>query len=718
MVKQANSMVRQRWDATRRVTGFDLGTASVQSHRTGKNVVRAAFALALVLLSCARIAAQQDAPSDVVRHVTINWAKVDGATGYRVLVRPLGGDVTLDRRTTATSMIVVLPPGTYQVRVVSFNLFGQAASVSSWHNIDVVRVYVPVVSFVSPTVLYAGLDNVHETIDGRRYLPETTVALTRGGRVVAAGTIDALRDDQIQVRFDLKEVPPGKYDLRLANPENLVLVVPNAVEVRPRIQPGLEATSIHSGYNDRTYRAVAIRGSGFVEGTGFFLERDDERIELPNVRIKSSKQASADFDLGSATPGRYDLVAANPGGKSTRLKGALEVLNITTPVFESMTPNAFTIGESAGDFTLRAKELIPDTQVFLREGRRLYPTVSLGPPTSSPGEAAAPASGSSAGGNATEVRQFSLDLTSTPPGRYDLVIANSQLLQTIVSGAVTVRPKPIPRLTASSITHAYDTLAYPGIVLEGVNLKSSYGIELKRGDVARNLESRFISPSRMSVDIDFRGMAPGTYSVLVESSGRVVASLPGGIVVTTPHQRFVHPTKPMVMLGYPYGLVLSRSFANSVSISTIGGRLIADFPLGGRFFPKIPGLRDLGIGLTAQFSLYDDAATGAVSGATSTIDMTRPGMELVYRTPFNFPLNGFLSAGYGMTVSGFQSKSKDATVSGSSLDFYYDLGAGAELDLGKRVVLEGGLDWVRVLYAVTNLDVIELYLRGGIRLGR
>lgn len=730
-MKQAQSMGRRRSVSSTRGESSASSSTPAHARRNGTTAVGALIGVAFAVLACTQAAAQQvsttsgtNAPSRsaVVRHVTIKWAKVGGAIGYRILVRPLGGDVTIDERSTSTSIEVVLRPGTYQVRVISFNIFDKPASVSQWHNIDVIHVYKPTVTGLSPKVLYSGLKDVHETVDGHHYLPETVAALTHDGRIVTKGVIDRFRDDQLQMHFDLEKVAPGKYDLRLTNPEHLVLVMPNAIVVRPRIQPRLDAISLHSGYNDRAYRDITVTGGGFLGGTSFFLDRRGHRIEVPNVTIRSSKKATVELDLGSATPGHYDLVAANPGGKVARLRAAVEVLNIRSPVFESMSPRSFTIGESTGAFALRAKDLIPDSQVFLRRGGQLIPTVALGQQSlpSSPGGGGAGAvpSGTPAAAGSGNGRQFQIQLTSTPPGRYDLVIANSQLLRTVVTGAVTIKPKPIPRLTGASITHAYDTLEYKGIILKGANLKPTYGVVLKRGNAARDLVSKFISPNRMSVNIDFRGMSPGTYSVLVQSSGRVVASLPGGISVTTPHQNFIHPTRLRVMIEYPYGLVLSPSFANSVSISTIAGLIVGDFPLGATFFPKIPAIRDMGIGLRVGYSLYDQAATGAAGGTTSTINMARPGMDLYYRTPFNFPLNGYVSVGYGLSLSGFQSSSQSASVSGWSLDFYYRLGAGAELDLGKRIVFEGGVDWLRVLYAVTNLDVLELYLRGGIRLGK
>lgn len=665
--------------------------------------------LLFAVITVGRLFAQQSSPespapasssseSAPVRHVTISWQKITGAIHYEVLIRPLGGDVTIDRKTDATSVVEVLPPGTYQVRVVSFNIFDKPATLSPWRTLEVVRVYKPEVDRLIPKVFYSGLASESLIVEGKFFLPETTVDLMRDGKVVAHGRIDKVRDVQLGMHFDLAEVPPGSYDLRLTNPENLVLVMKGAIEVRNRIQPLLTSISLSHGYNDRVYRGVAVSGGGFSNDTSFFLEKGRTRIDIPSVIVRSESRAVMDIDLGSAAPGEYRLVAANPGGLQAQIEGAVTVENITTPKFVSMSPKIFTIGRDSGLFKLTALHMIPEAQVYLQKGDTLIPTQSF-------------AGGSSAGAT----RDFRIDLRTVAPGTYALLIQNSQLLTALVPDVVTIKPRPIPSLTHSSLTRAFNTLAYRNVVLRGQNLLPAYRVVLKRGTVQHDLVTRYVSSGQLDVDADFRGMAPGNYEVLVQNSGRVVASLPGGITVVVPPHRYVHPTSYKLLIGYPYQLVLTQSFADTVASSYAGGDFIAAFPVGVKFFPKTPGVRDMGLEIELGYSQFVDTSSGASSRAS--LGITKTGFNLYYRTPFKFPLNGIARLGYGITLSGYSVPTLSGTSTGSSFDFYYDLGLGGELDVGKTLAFEAGVTWTRILYATVNLDSLAFVVRGGVRLG-
>jgi len=558
------------------------------------------------------------------RHIVVSWKKVGGAIRYEVLIRPLGGDIIIDRDTQETSIHAVLPPGTYQVRVISYNLFNKPASQSVWRYLDVIQVFTPVVNEFAPKVLYSGVAFTPFAIDGANYLTETTVDLLHDGKVVAEAMVDEVADKRLAAHFDLTSVAPGRYDLRIGNPENLSLLLPGAVEVRPRIQPGLSSISLSQGYNDRIYRQVAVRGVGFIEGTTFFLKSSDRRIDIPSARVLSGTEASIDINLGDAAPGVYDLVVADPGGLSATLARAMTVQNITTPKFVSMSPTTFTIGQSDGNFVLRANDLIPEARVFLKQKGIVVPVLPAGYAAARNLIGTKIAAGPLKGGAAppaVQERALRIDLTRIVPGRYDLVIENSLDLTTVVSGLVSVNPEPPPR--------------------------------------------------------------------------------------------FIHPTSIKITAGYPYALVLSPSFANAVTGSLVGGDLDAAFPLGAKFFPRIPGIRDMGIELEVGDSLYSNLASG---GATS-LNLSAVGTNLYYRTPFRYPLNAVLRAGYGFTYSLFNLSTAHQSASGGSMDSYVKLGTAAELDIGKLITFEAGAEWMRVLYANANFDSLRLFVRGGVRLG-
>ena len=674
------------------------------------------LAIALFLLCSGQLSAQQSGTqgqetSSPVRRVTVSWGEVSGASGYEVLIRPLGGDVTVDQRTDKTSVIVALRPGTYQVRVVTFNIFKKPASESPWRNLDVVQVSRPRVTRVVPQTLYSGVPSASLTIDGSHYLPETTVEIIDKGRTVATPHIDRIMDNQLSTHVDLRSVPPGKYDLKIVNPENVSVVVHDALEVLRRTKPSLTSLSISYGYNDRVYRAVTVKGGGFSNNTAFFLQSKKSRIDIPGVVVESPSTARVDLNLSNAVPGAYSLVAANPGGLTATMLHALSVDKIALPRFEHMSPSSFTIGRSKGTFELAAKDMIPQTQVFLRKGGSLIPVEALPPAASS--ESAQP-------GSSTEVKRFRIYLSTVAPGTYDLVIKNSQYLGTTVNGLVRIRPEPVPSLTSSSITHAYDTMAYTNVVLKGEHLESRYQVALKFGGVQHDLVTRFVSSSELEVDADFRGMAPGRYTLVVQDpSGTTVASLPGGINVTPPPPPppplFVHQAYYTILAGYAYQLQQSQIFSGSVGNSEKGGDFSSAVPLGAKFFPGAPIIRDAGLELDAAYSYFASPPTG--SSVTVGLGLTDIGLGLYYRSPFNFPLNAVLRAGYGISFTKYQVSGSLINSTGTSTDFYYRFGAGLQLDLGKYVVIEAGAKWTRTLYPVASLDALGFVVRGGVRLG-
>ncbi len=296
----------------------------------------------------------------------------------------------------------------------------------------------------------------------------------------------------------------------------------------------------------------------------------------------------------------------------------MKVENITIPQFVSMSPTTFTLGESSGEFVLRARELIPEARIFLKRSNALIPILPAGTLTAEAGKK--PVGGASTP-SAVQTLSLRADLRTITPGRYDLVIENSLNLTTVVSGLVSVNPEP--------------------------------------------------------------------------------------------PKRFLHPSSIKVTAGYPYVLSLSPSFANAVTGSMLGGDVDAAIPLGVRFFPHVPGIRDMGIEIEVGDSYYTNLGGG---GATS-LNLSTVGTNLYYRTPFNFPLNAVVRAGYGLSYSLFRLSTAQQSASGSSMDFYVKAGTGAELDLGKLITFELGAEWMRVLYASANLDSLRLYLRGGVRLG-
>lgn len=507
-----------------------------------------------------------------VRHLVVSWKQVSGAIRYQVLIRPLGGDISIDRSTTATSIHVVLKPGTYQVRVISYNIFDKPASETEWHYLEVIEVFRPEVSKFAPKVLYSGLPSATFDIDGNNFLAETSVELLHDGTVVARAVVDEVAKRRLVTHFNLTAVPPGRYDLRLGNPEHLTLLLHSAVEVRPRIQPGLSSLGIPSGYNDRIYRQVGVSGTGFIAGTTFFLEQGGRRIDIPSARLLTATKASLDINLGDAAPGVYALVVANPGGLSARLPHALTVERITTPKFVSMTPSTFVLGKSSGSFVLRARDLIPEAQVYWQRKGSLLPALPNGAEGGSAARAGGKGTAEPGGSRAIETMKLRVDLSHLRPGRYDLVIKNSLSLTTVVPGVVEVKPTPPPRFIHPRWIEV--TVGYPFI----------YGL----------------SPS-------FEDAVTGS-----DAGGDVAASFPLGVMFF-PHTPFARDLSLELELGDSYYTNLTGGGGTSLNLTTLGTSILYRSPF--RF--PINALVRVGYGLS--YSLFH-LSTPAQTANGSSMD--------------------------------------------------------------------------------------------------
>jgi len=116
-----------------------------------------------------------------------------------------------------------------------------------------------------------------------------------------------------------------------------------------------------SGYNTGTINITNLAGSGFLPGSTVTLSRTGESdVAATNVTVVNGTTITCTFNLTGLRTGLWDVVVTDPGGPSSRLPGAFNVLTHATLSLAVNDPNPF--DPAAGPTTI-LYQLAQDTDV-------------------------------------------------------------------------------------------------------------------------------------------------------------------------------------------------------------------------------------------------------------------------------------------------------------------------------------------------------------------
>jgi hypothetical protein len=85
--------------------------------------------------------------------VTINWAPVEGAGGYRLEIQDSQGKPALSQLLREPGLSTELPAGTYRVKIASLNRFGQEDSSTPWMKLTATKIPTPEVVSADPSTV-------------------------------------------------------------------------------------------------------------------------------------------------------------------------------------------------------------------------------------------------------------------------------------------------------------------------------------------------------------------------------------------------------------------------------------------------------------------------------------------------------------------------------------------------------------------------------------
>ena len=161
----------------------------------------------------------------------IEWKSNANALEYRVEVQNTATGKSQTIKTDKTSTEVSLAPGKYRYRVTAYDFLGKEASVSSWTNFEVFKANTPKIKNVEKKVIIpkdstsVGIDvAINDVNSASKFelvndgLEGTFPASDRSKMQTGASETDSV------THLYFKDVPPGKWRLRVTNPSGFVSV--------------------------------------------------------------------------------------------------------------------------------------------------------------------------------------------------------------------------------------------------------------------------------------------------------------------------------------------------------------------------------------------------------------------------------------------------------------------------------------------------------------
>jgi hypothetical protein len=192
----------------------------------------------LVLGAAAFLGAQERTDPDVVGQ-DFAWAPVDGALRYELEV---ADDHGLERQRWSTEVprwTTHLPPGTYQYRVVVYNLLDEPEVSTPWQGIRVARAEVPEVQTLDPATVYLESPPYRFRVVGRDLQPGATFTLTplddpdSGEPPVSVGQ-EVAREGTTAVVIEVpgQALSFGRYRVTVRNPGGIRRDSPVVLQVK------------------------------------------------------------------------------------------------------------------------------------------------------------------------------------------------------------------------------------------------------------------------------------------------------------------------------------------------------------------------------------------------------------------------------------------------------------------------------------------------------
>lgn len=198
----------------------------------------------------------------------------------------------------------------------------------------------PTVTSITPSAGAEGGSVTITDLAGTGFQPGATVALERAGYADIALSVTSTTATKITGSFDLTDAAPGKWTVRVTNPDFGTARLTNGFTVTGS-SPAITSVSPSSMIQGRS-GTVTVNGSGFAAGTSLSVSGAGITVGATTVNAART-QLTATFTIAADAPGgERDVTATNTDAQTSTCTACFSVVN--TPVVTGIAPSSLAQG--------------------------------------------------------------------------------------------------------------------------------------------------------------------------------------------------------------------------------------------------------------------------------------------------------------------------------------------------------------------------------------
>ena len=251
----------------------------------------------ILFLTVLLIFAVLPAFSDETFFQKIEWKSNANALEYKVEIQNVASGksqfITTDKNSTEISLV----PGKYRYRVFAYDFLGKEASVSSWTNFDVFKASKPKITDVEKKVkIPKDSDSISINVDISDVNADSKFELVNES---LQGAVDASEKSTLRTgsetdsvtKLDFKDVPPGKWRLKVTNASGLSSLS-DVIEIDGGKMAGItdeELQKIKEQAEKDKNAALAEAEKNFDEERKAF-EEERKRFEAESKRFEEERK--------------------------------------------------------------------------------------------------------------------------------------------------------------------------------------------------------------------------------------------------------------------------------------------------------------------------------------------------------------------------------------------------------------------------------------------
>lgn len=187
----------------------------------------------------------------------------------------------------------------------------------------------------APKVAKVSVDNgfINTTVDliveGTGFRPGAEGVFYAGETTIPLTNVKWISENQLSGSLDLKNAVPGRYHLKVTNPDGQFGEMSNAFVVKQQILPLSPVTPPVSALTSEGFSngsiLITFRGTGFVPGTTVKMTGPSGNVISGEIVKIQPGEMMGFFNLKNQNEGYYDVLISYPDGHSVKLAEGFKI---------------------------------------------------------------------------------------------------------------------------------------------------------------------------------------------------------------------------------------------------------------------------------------------------------------------------------------------------------------------------------------------------------